>query len=109
MFKEHNNIIWGSQCSCGEENYILQNKYHPWIETDFKAVLSCPSCHRSLIIDRVCAEHYYNQKILSHFEDVKGKILDLGCGGGFLSHHLIQKDEVKKSMQQMWMYLVKMP
>lgn len=94
MFKEHNHIIWGTQCPCGRENFILQDKYHPWDKTDYKAVLTCPACDKSLVVDQALACNFYNQKILNHFEDVKGRILDLGCGGGFLSHHLIQKDEV---------------
>lgn len=43
MFKEHNFIVWGTYCKCGNECSILQNEHHPWIDTAFAVKLKCSS------------------------------------------------------------------
>ncbi len=96
MFKEHGYVIWGTKCSCGRENFILQNKFHPWVESDFILKIKCSNCKNVLEIDRQIATQYYNQKIFCFFDDVEGVILDIGCGGGFLTQHLIDKKDVNQ-------------
>ncbi|MBS4535341.1 class I SAM-dependent methyltransferase [Clostridium sp. D2Q-14] len=96
MFKEHNYIIWGTKCPCGRENFILQNKFHPWNESDFKIVIKCSYCKSFLTVDKQAAEQFYNERIYSYFEDVEGIVLDVGYGGGFLTQHLINKESVEK-------------
>ncbi len=96
MFKEHNFVIWGDICTCGKECYILQDKFHPWGETDFTIVAECTGCKRKIYIDRSKAEKFYNNKIFSYFNNIEGKVIDLGCGGGFLSNFLLLEEKVSK-------------
>lgn len=96
MFKEHNFIIWGTYCGCGNECSILQNEHHPWVDTAFTVKLKCSSCGNEVIIDRKCAEEFYNNKIYSYYNGLYGKVIDLGCGGGFLSRYLLNQDKVDK-------------
>lgn len=93
---EHNNTIWGSICSCGNEVYILQNKFHPWNETDFTIELICPNCKKLLIVDQKKAANYYNEKIYSYYNHVTGNVIDLGCGGGFISNYLSNNNDINK-------------
>ncbi len=96
IFPEHNYVIWGTKCTCGEENYVLQNQFHPWNETDYKIKIKCSKCNRQLEIDHLAAEAFYNKKIYHFFNDVEGTILDIGSGGGFLTQQLIDKQNVNK-------------
>lgn len=96
LFKEHSFIIWGKVCDCGSECYILQNKFHPWDDVDFITKVKCPNCNQIVEINKQDAEEFYNQKIYSYFNEVEGKIIDLGCGGGFITSHLASKKQVDK-------------
>lgn len=96
MFKEHNFVIWGTFCKCGSECSIRQNEHHPWVDTGFTAKLKCSSCGNEVTVDRKCAEEFYNNKIYSYYNGLYGKIIDLGCGGGFLSRYLLNQDKVDK-------------
>lgn len=94
MFREHNFNIWGTYCECGNDCSILQNKYHPWDDTKFTTKLKCNVCGNELIVDKQNAQIFYNNKIFSYFNDIYGSVIDLGCGGGFLSQYLICQDSV---------------
>ncbi|WP_160679296.1 class I SAM-dependent methyltransferase [Clostridium sp. C8-1-8] len=96
MFKEHNYTLWGTYCSCGNECSILQNLHHPWIDTSFEVKLKCNSCGKELTINKAMAAAFYDEKILSYFAGVYGKVLDLGCGGGFLSRALLEENAIDK-------------
>ncbi|MFD3157246.1 class I SAM-dependent methyltransferase [Haloimpatiens sp. FM7330] len=96
MFKEHGFTIWGTYCKCGNECSILQNKHHPWDNTSFAIKLKCKSCNTEIIIDKNSAEIFYNNKIYSYFNGIYGKIIDLGCGGGFLSRYLLNQSNIEK-------------
>ncbi|WDV47968.1 class I SAM-dependent methyltransferase [Clostridiaceae bacterium M8S5] len=90
MINQHNNIIWGKKCTCGQECFILQNKYHPWDEdVDMEITIVCNKCNNKVTIDRESASLYYDNKIYSYFKDIKGHVLDIGCGGGFLSRFIL--------------------
>lgn len=95
MFREHEFIIWGTNCKCGCICSILQNEHHPWDDTKFSIKLKCSNCNRDVIIYKKEAKAFYNNKIYSYFNDLYGNIIDLGCGGGFLSRYLINQDNVK--------------
>lgn len=96
MFKEHGFIVWGTYCKCGNECSILQNEHHPWVDTAFTAKIKCSSCGKEAIIDRKRAEEFYNNKIYSYYNGLYGKVIDLGCGDGFLSRYLLEEDKVHK-------------
>lgn len=96
MFKEHFDIAWGTVCSCGNEVFILQNVHHPWDNDEFTIKIKCANCSHTVIIDREKATNFYNEKIYSYFDNVEGTILDLGCGGGFLSERLVRNVNVQK-------------
>lgn len=48
------------------------------------------------MIDKERAEEFYNNKIYSYYNDLYGKIIDLGCGSGFLSRFLINQNKIEK-------------
>ncbi len=88
MKKISNTMIWGTICDCGEKIELLQNKFHPWSKSDFIIKTSCPSCSNPVIISQEKAGQHYSQKILESYNNISGKILDIGCGSGFLSLNL---------------------
>ncbi|MET1247727.1 class I SAM-dependent methyltransferase [Sporolactobacillus sp. STCC-11] len=47
-------------------------------------------------MDQKAAEDYYNQRIYSYFQTIHGTVLDLGCGGGFLSRFMLANNPVTK-------------
>lgn len=97
MFKKHNYVVWGTYCNkCGSECSILQNMYHPWLDTEFTVELKCHLCGNEVVIDRRKAESFYNSKIYSYYGGLYGKIIDLGCGDGFLSRYLLKHDKIDK-------------
>lgn len=96
MFKENNFIVWGTYCKCGNECSILQNSHHPWSDNKFTIKLNCNSCGSEVVIDRGSAERFYNDKLYSCYEGVYGKVIDLGCGEGFLSRYLLKENKVDK-------------
>lgn len=96
MFKEHRFTIWGTYCKCGCECSILQNEHHPWIDTEFTIKLKCPLCGNEVTIDKNSAEAFYNNKIYSYYNGLYGKVIDLGCGNGFLSRYLINQSKIDK-------------
>lgn len=96
MLKDNKFIVWGTYCECGNECSILQNENHPWIDTSFTIKMKCNKCGKSLMIDKERAEEFYNNKIYSYYNDLYGKIIDLGCGSGFLSRFLINQNKIEK-------------
>lgn len=94
MFKENKFIIWGTYCTCGNECSILQSEHHPWIDTTFTVKIKCNSCGREVTIDKKAAEAFYSDKVCTYFNGLYGKIIDLGCGEGFLSRYLLKQDKV---------------
>lgn len=96
-FQEHRNIIWGKKCeNCGHDVYLLQQDYHPWGDKEFAPLVTCPKCQQKQIINKEQAAIYYSRKIYSFFDIPDGVVLDLGCGGGFLSSKLIQNSKITK-------------
>lgn len=96
MFLEHTNVVWGTHCPCGQEVFSLQEKLHPWDEGDAFLTLPCPACKTLVRVSQPLAKDYYNQRIYSLFADVKGVVLDLGCGGGFISQFLLSLPQVSR-------------
>jgi cyclopropane fatty-acyl-phospholipid synthase-like methyltransferase len=58
--------------------------------------INCPLCGYENDVDQKAAEAYYNHRIYSYFQSIHGTVLDLGCGGGFLSRFLLANSQVKK-------------
>lgn len=96
MFRDHKFIIWGTYCKCGNECSILQNEHHPWDDTIFIAKLKCSLCNNEVIVDAKSAKEFYDNKIYSYYDGIYGNIIDLGCGGGFLSRHLLGQENITK-------------
>lgn len=97
MFKKNEFIIWGNYCNkCGNECSILQNEHHPWNDTTFSIKLKCNFCGNEVIVDKKHAEVFYNNKIYSYYNGLYGKVIDLGCGSGFLSRYLLNQNQIEK-------------
>lgn len=94
MFQEHEFTVWGAECECGREVAVLQNKAHPWLESELVIKAKCPGCGQSISIDQARASEFYSKKILSYYSDISGAVLDLGCGEGFLSAYLAAREQV---------------
>ncbi|MFX3619179.1 MAG: class I SAM-dependent methyltransferase [Sporolactobacillus sp.] len=98
MFPEHDFTIWGWHCpNCGSECSILQNEHHPWdSRTSFKVKMRCPSCACPVIIDQKIARAFYEDKIIDYFNGLHGSVIDLGCGGGFLSRNIVDQPQIER-------------
>lgn len=96
MFLEHDFVVWGTLCDCGRDVAVLQNKVFPWSESDFQIKMICPACGKMVVVDQGRASDYYSRKILAMYDDVRGTVLDLGCGGGFLTEYVAAKKEVTR-------------
>lgn len=95
MFQEHTNTIWGTYCDCGSQCSILQSDYHPWDDGEFIVKLRCDTCNKEIIVNKDIAKAFYDKKIYSYFKNLHGTVVDLGCGGGFLSRYLLKNRKVK--------------
>jgi SAM-dependent methyltransferase len=96
MFNEHDFTVWGSFCECGQECSVLQNNEHPWNDTQFTIKMKCEQCGEEVIINKQKAEAFYNHKIFPYFKGVTGEVVDLGCGGGYLSRYCLENENVSK-------------
>ncbi|QVK17452.1 methyltransferase domain-containing protein [Mycoplasmatota bacterium] len=96
MLVENQNYIWGKSCDCGNDCFILQNKFHPWSETDFIVKMTCPKCGENFEVNQKDAQNYYNKKLFSYYKGIDGTVLDLGCGKGFLTQHINNIEEVNE-------------
>ena len=90
----NNKNIWGTYCVCGNELFEYVDS-HPWDdEAEFKTIIKCEKCGRTTIVNREIAEEYYNNKIYGCFSSVKGNVIEIGCGGGFLTDFICNKENV---------------
>lgn len=96
MNLEHDFTIWGSVCDCGTECSILQNKVHPWDNINLIIRLVCPKCGKVVDIDKNKATEFYNNKIFSYYDDLYGTVMDLGCGGGLLTKHILKNEDITR-------------
>lgn len=94
MFREHNNVVWGTYCSCGNECSIIQNQHHPWVDSTFSVQMKCASCGNRVVINQNSARKFYNEKVYSFFTGLNGTVIDFGCGDGFLSRYLLSQDDI---------------
>jgi len=95
IFHEHKNMIWGTFCSkCGAECSVLQSAHHPWDQTTFGRIIRCSKCGSENHVNQQAAAYFYNQRIYSYFNELSGVILDLGCGGGFISSYLLNQQKI---------------
>lgn len=93
MNNKQNKNIWGKKCACGNDVYDFFDE-HVWSESNIGKEVVCSSCKQKVFIKIEEAREYYNDLIYSCFKEVKGNVLDIGCGGGLLTKYLLSKDEV---------------
>lgn len=91
---EYKNVnIWGTMCDCGNEVSTLTNE-HPWMDVDVFYDVKCEKCGKVHRITKDMAATFYENKIYDLFKDVKGNVLELGSGGGFITKYLSTKSDV---------------
>lgn len=88
-----NKNIWGTKCKCGYDVFAYVSE-HPWMDVEATYTVTCLKCGLKNEITRENAETFYNDKIFECFKDVKGRVLEIGCGGGFLTEYLHGKEDV---------------
>lgn len=86
--------IWGKYCKCGNIVYDYFDE-HLYLEENIEKVIVCPKCKSDNIVSKEDARIFYNSLIYECFKDVKGKILELDCGGGLLTEYLSKKKDVE--------------
>ena len=92
---KNKNVIWGMKCTnCNSNVFVLQEEVHPWFATETVFIVRCKKCGKLNGVTQKEAECFYNNKIHALYDHVFGNILDLGCGGGFITNYLDSKDEV---------------
>ena len=89
-----NENIWGTKCICGSEVFTFV-KEHPWIEGEVSHVVKCPNCGEYNKISKEQAACFYESKVYNLFDEVKGRVLELGSGGGFITKYLSNKENVE--------------
>lgn len=86
--------IWGCMCDCGNEAFDYFDE-HPWCgDKSILKTVTCSKCGRTYKIDCVAGEDFYNQKVLECFKDIYGNVLEIGCGGGFISNYVMNLKDV---------------
>jgi len=88
-----NKNVWGTKCNCGYDVFAYVSE-HPWMDVDVTHTVKCLKCGKDYVVTRDMAERFYNQKIFDCFKPVKGKVLEIGCGGGLLTKYLHFKADV---------------
>jgi len=89
-------VVWGTICSCGEECFVLQTELHPWNEHECSLEVECRKCKGVNLIDKDAAEKYYNSKISSCFAELRGTVVDYGCGGGFMTEMNLDNGDITR-------------
>ena len=86
--------IWGCKCNCGNEVFDYFDE-HPWCnDRNIMKLVACSKCGVINKIDCLKAEKFYNEKVLNCFSDIYGNVLEIGCGGGFVSEYVINLKNV---------------
>lgn len=85
--------IWGTICECGQSIYGFYDD-HPWNELSCDKEIICNKCGKVHLVTQIEAQEFYNNLIFDCFKNVKGKVLELGCGGGLLTNYLSTKSGV---------------
>lgn len=89
------NII-GLTCDCGHDVFVMSDR-HPYVlNTDFKLKEKCKNCGKENVITKDKAINFYEKKVRDVFSGVFGCVLEIGCGGGFLTEALLVNKNVKK-------------
>lgn len=88
-----NKNIWGKRCSCGNIVYGFYEE-HLFVEENINKEIVCLKCNKNNNIKKEEAREFYNKLIFECFKEVKGKVLEIGCGGGFLTTYLTNKKDV---------------
>lgn len=86
--------IWGKKCRCGNDAFAYFDE-HVWNEDNIKKEIVCESCKRKISVSTIEAREFYKNLIYNCFNDAKGNVLELGCGGGLLTAYLSNKKEIK--------------
>ena len=92
-----NKNVWGTICECGNKVFGFVNE-HPWMEVDAEYKVTCLKCNKKHLINRKMATKYYEDIVLDVFKDVKGRVLELGSGGGFVTKYLASKEDISYVM-----------
>jgi len=92
--ENENKNIWGKYCKCGNMVYDYFFE-HIYSEENIEKAVICPKCKNDIVISKEDARTFYNNLIYKCFENVKGKVLELGCGGGLLTKYLSKKKDVE--------------
>lgn len=87
--------IWGKECECGNNVFAFFDE-HPWKEEVISKNLVCSKCKKNISINNEEASEYYNNLIFKCYDEVKGNVLEIGCGGGLLTSYLANKKEVNQ-------------
>lgn len=94
---ENRRIVWGSKCKhCKQDVFLLQEESHPWFAVDVVCEVKCENCGTMNSINQRDAERFYNNRIYELYKHVSGCVVDIGCGGGFITNHLAAKDDIEE-------------
>jgi SAM-dependent methyltransferase len=94
VLQRNKNInIWGTVCDCDNDVYTFANE-HPWMDVDVFYDVKCDKCNKLHKINKDMAATFYENKIYGLFKEVKGSVLELGSGGGFITKYLSTKSDV---------------
>ena len=86
--------LWGTKCSCGNIVYGFFEE-SLFLEENISKEIICSNCNKISKVKIETARRFYNELIYDCFKDVKGKVLELGCGGGLLTKYLASKKDVE--------------
>lgn len=92
-----NKNIWGKRCSCGNIVYGFYDE-HLFTEEGVNREIICSKCNQINILKVEDCINFYNELIFDCFKEVKGRILEIGCGGGLLTEYLTEKSDVDEVM-----------
>ena len=89
------NII-GTICDCKSEVFQMREEHPYGVPEDYALKLVCKKCGKQNIITKEKSIKFYEQKVRAVFNNAAGSVLEIGCGGGFLTKALIDNKNITK-------------
>ena len=87
--------LFGTICKCGKKIKIYLDSHPYGVDDSFVLDVVCPKCKKEQKISKSEIVSFYENEIRGLFDNAFGNVLEIGCGGGFITRHLLKNKNVK--------------
>ena len=91
-----NKNMWAKICACGNLVSITTKDSPFLLSNNITKRKKCNNCGKYLSITTKDAYNYVLNQISNTFKNISGNVLEIGCGGGFLTKQLKNNKSIKQ-------------